>query len=255
MSLGRNRGAGYPVKLTATLGLALGVAIIVAGGLSFSFGLNSSEAVVVSGAGPFDGRWDPPAYCFLGTVLAAGGAGLAVFCLAWTAIFFRHGSAAAPRRRWLLWSLVLAAGVGGVGVGATVLVSPRVTDPRPLGGEAARMQVAILVTKLSDGKDVRAMTTAGYQQRERERPQTVRYEVATVRTASTDFHGAGSVIVTGSITATAKMTSMRLDGGALAGAGLIAVQFDPPREIGYTARLAKGEHSSWLVDELVFDER
>jgi hypothetical protein len=241
------------MKLVATLGLALGAATAVAGGLSFDFGLNSTGPVVVSGAGPFDGRWDPAAYCFLGTALAAVGTAVAVFCLTWTALFFRHGSASAPRRRWVLWALVLAVGVAGTGVGVTVLRAPR--PAAPVNTESARLQVAIFLTRLSHGKPVQVMTTAGYQQRERDGARSVRYELATVRFTSTEVHDGGRITVTGTIAAVARMTSMRAGGGALVGAGLALEQFDPPRVIGFTARLVGGEGDLWLVDEIEFDDR
>jgi hypothetical protein len=34
----------------------------------------------------------------------------------------------------------------------------------------------------------------------------------------------------------------------------VKTQLDPPKEIGFTARLVKGESDLWLIDELVFEE-
>jgi hypothetical protein len=57
----------------------LGVALLVGGLLSFVFGgWVLGSALAVSGLGPFDGLWTPADYCFLGAVLSAIGAGLAV---------------------------------------------------------------------------------------------------------------------------------------------------------------------------------
>jgi hypothetical protein len=57
----------------------LGVAMLTGGLLSFTFGGWILEGPLgVSGLGPFDGVWTSAEYCFLGAVLSAIGAGLAV---------------------------------------------------------------------------------------------------------------------------------------------------------------------------------
>ena len=57
----------------------LGVSLLTGGLLSFTFGgWLLRESLSVSGLGPFDGVWSPADYCFLGAVLSAVGAGLAV---------------------------------------------------------------------------------------------------------------------------------------------------------------------------------
>jgi hypothetical protein len=241
-----------PVKLVATLSLALGVATVVAGCLAFTFGLGTSDVVVVSGWGPLDRLWEPPDYCILGTLLAAGGSGLTTFSLAWIALLFRHGQAILPRRRWLLWSLALLAGTARVGL--TALLSQRAPKLSQADVGSARTQVAILLVLAGEGKDVEAMTTPEYQRRERALKQSVTYRVATYRTTSTVLHDAGQITVRGSITAPAKTTVLRMEGGLLVGGGVVKTQLDPPKEIGFTARLVKGESDLWLIDELVFEE-
>ena len=57
----------------------LGSALVVGGLLSFVFGgWLLGSPLLVSGLGPLDGPWSSADYCFLGAVLAAVGAGLAV---------------------------------------------------------------------------------------------------------------------------------------------------------------------------------
>ena len=57
----------------------IGVALLTGGMLSFIFGgWLLKEPLGVSGLGPFNGLWSPSDYCFLGAVLSAVGAGLAV---------------------------------------------------------------------------------------------------------------------------------------------------------------------------------
>jgi hypothetical protein len=57
----------------------LGAALLTGGLLSFIFGgWLLKGTLMVAGFGPLDGLWSPAGYCFLGAVLSAIGAGLAV---------------------------------------------------------------------------------------------------------------------------------------------------------------------------------
>jgi hypothetical protein len=242
------------MKLAATLGLALGVATTVGGCLAFAFGMNASDTIIVSGFGPLDGLWAPDDYCFLGTVLTAVGAGLTTFGLVWVVLFFRHGQPVLPRRRWLVWSLVLMIGAAGVGLGAMSLRSQRGPKLSPADADAARAQAIEFLTAPDTEKAVATMTTPEYQQRERTQKQSVTYKVARAKTTMTTLHATGQVHVAGVLTAVGKTTAQRMEGGKLVGAGAVVLQFPAPKEIGFEARLTKSENGVWLIDEMTFQE-
>jgi hypothetical protein len=241
------------MKLAATLTMALGVATVVAGCLAFTFGLSTTDVVNVVGFGPMNGLWEPADYCFLGTILAAVGSGLLAFSLIWVALLLRHGPGVAPRGRAVVWSLALALGAAGVAVGAASLYSQQ--SPRLSRGDAesARMQVTLAITKLSDGKDVRVMTTPEYWLRAQKKPSPT-YGITTIRTTATEFHDNGQITVKGIVIAVTKTTELRMGGDLVVGAGVASVLFDPPKEITFTSRLVRGENNLWLIDELAFHE-
>lgn len=245
------------MKLIATLALALGIATIVGGSLAFAFGLSTSDTIVISGVGPFAGfqdRWTPADFCFLGAILTAVGAGLAVFCLAWVILIVRHGQSIVPRGRWVIGSLVIALGLAGVSVGATAFLATR--GPRIVPGamEAARTQVVVYLIRAEDGKDTALMTTPAFQQRLRDQKKAVRYALARYRIASTVHQPDGRIAVSGSITATGKTTSTQVGRTVVLGAALGMELFDPPLDIPFTAQLVADENGNWRIDEIEFHE-
>ena len=225
--------------------------------MAFAYGLSTSEIVRVSGFGPFDGLWEPSHYCFFGIVLAASGSGLITYSLVWLVLLIRHGQAILPRRRWLLWSLVLVAGTFGVGVGAMVLLSQRAPKLSRNDAESARLQVTvffILANESPDTGQAGKLTTAEYEQRERSLKQSVKYRAPGCETTSTLFHVSGEITVTGKLTAISKRTEFRMEKDNMVSSRVVITRFDPPQEVGFTARLVKAESNRWLIDELVFQE-
>ena len=241
------------MKLVALLSVALGAAMVIAGGLAFTFGLSTSDVVLVAGFGPLDGLWLPSDYCFLGTILAAVGAGLISFSLAWVVLLIRHGVANLPHRQWIWISLVLLVGIIGVGVGVTSLFSQNSQKFTRSDVSSAQTQVAIFLVFIAEGKDVKAMTTLECQQRESSQNKVDTYKMASYRTTSTVFHDNGQITIKGAITSTLKTTVYRME-GIFTGGGVVKSQLDPSREIGFTARLVRGGNNLWLIDELMFDE-
>jgi hypothetical protein len=112
-------------RYVPTLVAALGLAMLAGGCFAFIYGMTTATAVEARGLGPLNGVWHPPDFCWVGAILGSAGCGLSAFGAAWVALLLRHGPGAAPRRSWLVWSLALAVGVGGVAVAGAVVWASR----------------------------------------------------------------------------------------------------------------------------------
>lgn len=233
--------------------LAFAAATMVAGGLAFTFGMNSTDVVNVTGYGPFDGIWLPRDYCFLGTILAACGTGLICFTAAWVMLLYRHGSAGLPSRQWIWCSLVLLFGLIGLGVGVPVCFSQQSQKFTRSDINSAQTQVAVFLVLHGEGKDITAMTTGDYKQRDASRKKTDSYQMMSFRTSSTICHDEGYITVKGAISSSLKTTVLRMD-GIFVGGGVVKTQLNPPKEIGFTARLIRRGDNLWLIDEVMFED-
>jgi len=247
------------MRLAPTLILACGLAILAGGCFAFVYGLSTSTAVDARGLGPFNGIWHPPDFCWVGAILGSIGIGLSAFGTTWVVIILRHGLDVSPRRRWLVWSLALAVGVGGVGTAGALVWASRgsVVDLRTEKDSAGPPHEDVehikrAVASYNESWNRNDLTP------ELQKRMDAKVEVTSYvghATAWVYSFGPDGALAVGNIRATA-IQIRRWDLGPGPEVRWSEVRpFPEPKRVDVMMRLMKTKEGRWLLDDVEYRER
>jgi len=235
------------LRVVAAVLLSVGFGLAVAGCYAFVFAvrlIGTEDRVNVQGFGALNGAWDAAEYAFLGAALSSVGCALFVFGLTWFVALGRAGAAGASARRPLLWAVLGAIVVGGLGVGGASLCGKR--QPPVLSADERARVLDVAYQYVDTG--ARSLATDEFDRRLEARQEHLSYRglySLSLQPVSPD-----EARVSGSMRARQQIIRR---GGPFGAVEKVA-NYAEPRTVGLSLRLKKTPQGTWLVDDLEYKE-